>query len=321
MLKRCLFAAAVAGAMLGAAAAQSYPERPIKLIVPFPAGGVTDVSARLVANQMSKALPHSIVVENRGGGGGTLGATIAARAEPDGYTLFFGTSGTLAIVPALREKLEYDPITSFAPIGRVASSAYLLVVNADLPVKTVRDLVDYAKANPGKLNFGAPTGTPSQILALLFRRSTGPDVAVVPYKGGGPAMADLASGQVQAIFQTTTVILPLLEGKRVRILAIAAEQRSPLLSDVPTMREVGFPESVADSWNGMAAPAGTPQHVIVRMNKAINEALQSAELKASFAKLGIEAVIGPPEEFAAFIRSETKRWAEMVNAAGVKKVP
>lgn len=301
------------------ASAQSYPDRPIRMIVPFAPGGITDVSARLIAQLMSVSMKQSIVVENRAGGGGTIGATAAARAEPDGYTLLVSSSATNAILPAMHEKLDYDAIRSFLPIARVSSAPYLLVVNADVPVKTVRELADYVKANP-KLVFAAPTGTPPHILAFVFKELTGVDFTVALYKGGGPAMTDLLGNQVQAIFQATTIILPLLSDKRVRILGIATEERSNLLPDVPTLAEQGFPLLVADSWNGLAAPAGTSADIVGRLNHEANEALKSPELKATYAKLGITANIVSPQEFGAFMKDETVRWEALVKASKLPKV-
>lgn len=300
------------------ALAQSYPERPISLVVPFAAGGVTDVSARLIAQQMSGPLGGSVVVENRSGGGGMIGAIHAARAASNGYTLFFANSATNAILPAMSDKLEYDPIKSFAAVGMVSSASYLLVINADLPVKTAQDLADHANANPGKLNFGAPTGTPPQILANLFKNVTKANFAVIPYRGGAPAMSDLLRGEVHAIFQTTSVILPLIEDKRIRIVGILAENRSPLLPHVPTMKEMGFPNFLASSGNGIAVPAGTPRPVIDRLNAAVNEGLRSPQLKAAFAKLGLSADIGTPDEYADFMVSQLRHWETMVKEAGVK---
>jgi tripartite-type tricarboxylate transporter receptor subunit TctC len=301
------------------ASAQSYPDRPIRMIVPFAPGGITDVSARLIAQLMSVSVKQSIVVENRAGGGGTIGATAVARAEPDGYTLLVSTSATNAILPAMYEKLDYDPIKSFLPIARISSAPYLLVVNADVPVKTARELADYVKASP-KLAFAAPTGTPPHILAFVFKELTGVDFAVALYKGGGPAMTDLLGNQVQAIFQATTIVLPLLGDKRVRILGIAAEERSTLLPDVPTLAEQGFPLLIADSWNGLSAPAGTSAEIVRRLNHEVNEALKSPELKATYAKLGITANIVSPDEFGAFMKEEAVRWDALVKASKLPKV-
>ncbi len=299
--------------------AQSYPDRPIRMIVPFAPGGITDVSARLIAQLMSVSVKQSIVVENRAGGGGTIGATVVARAEPDGYTLLVSTSATNAIVPAMYEKLDYDPIKSFLPIARISSAPYLLVVNADIPVRTARELADYVKAHP-KFAFAAPTGTPPHILAFVFKELTGVDFTVALYKGGGPAMTDLLGNQVQAIFQATTIILPVLSDKRVRVLGIAAQERSTLLPDVPTLAEQGFPLLIADSWNGLGAPAGTSADIVRRLNHEVNEALKSAELKATYAKLGITANIVSPAEFGVFVKEEAVRWEALVKASKLPKV-
>ncbi len=301
------------------ASAQVYPDRPIRMIVPFAPGGITDVSARLIAQLMSVSMKQSIVIENRSGGGGTIGATAVARAEPDGYTLLVSTSATNAILPAMYEKLDYDPIKSFLPIARISSAPYLLVVNADVPVRTARELADYVKAHP-KFAFAAPTGTPPHILAFVFKELTGVDFTVALYKGGGPAMTDLMGNQVQAIFQATTIVLPLLGDKRVRILGIAAQERSPLLPDVPTLAEQGFPLLIANSWNGLGAPAGTSAEIVRRLNQEVNEALKSPELKATYAKLGITANIVSPDEFGAFMKEEAVRWDELVKASKLPKV-
>ena len=301
------------------ASAQSYPDRPIRMIVPFAPGGITDVSARLIAQLMSVSMKQSVVIENRPGGGGTIGATAAARAEPDGYTLLISSSATNAILPAMHEKLDYDPIKSFLPIARISSAPYLLIVNADVPVKNARELAAYVKANP-KFAFAAPTGTPPHILAFVFKELSKADITVALYKGGGPAMTDLLGNQVQAIFQATTIVLPLLNDKRVRILGIAAEERSSLLPEVPTLAEQGFPLLVADSWNGLSAPAGTSADIVGRLNQVVNESLKSSELKARYAKLGVAAHIVSPEQFGAFIKNEAVRWDTLVKASKLPKV-
>ena len=301
------------------ASAQAYPDRPIRMIVPFAPGGITDVSARLIAQLMSISVKQSVVVENRAGGGGLIGATAVARAEPDGYTLLVSSSATNAILPAMHEKLDYDPIKSFLPIARISSAPYLLVVNAEVPVQSARELADYVKANP-KLAFAAPTGTPPHILAFAFKELTGVDFTVALYKGGGPAMTDFFGNQVQAIFQATTIVLPLVGDKRVRILGIAAQERSPLLPDVPTLAEQGFPLLVADSWNGLSAPAGTSAEIVRRLNHEVNEALKSPELKATYAKLGITANIVSPDGFGEFLKEETVRWDKLVRASKLPKV-
>ncbi len=318
--RRHLLASFASLAVARPAFGQSYPDRPIRMLLPFAAGGVSDIAARMIAQHMSVSLGQTVIVENRSGGGGTIGSAAAARAAPDGYTLLFSSSATHAILPAMHEKLDYDPEKSFISVGLVSTAPYLLVVNARLPVRNARELADYAGANPGKLNFGAPTGTPPQILASLFKAETQSELAIILYRGGGPAMADVVAGQTQAIFQATSVILPLAGDPSIRILAIAAEARSPLLPDVPTMAESGFPLFVANSWNGISAPAGTPQPILARLNAAVNEGLRSAELKATFDKLGIVLGGGTPEDFDAHIAKEVKRWDELVRRSGMKKV-
>jgi tripartite-type tricarboxylate transporter receptor subunit TctC len=302
------------------AVAQSYPTRSIRLLLPFAPGGVTDVSARYVAQLMSATLGQTIVIENRSGGGGAIATTAAARAEPDGYTLLVVSSATHSILPAMHEKLDYDPIGSFAPISGMSNAPYLLVANAEVPVKNAKELAEYAKANVGKFNFAAATGTPPHILAYVFKELTGTDFTVALYRGGGPAMADLFANQVQAIFQPTTIILPLADDKRIRILGAATEQRLSLLPDVPTLAEQGFPQLVANSWNGLAAPAGTPAPIVSRLNRAVVEALDTPELKAKFASLGITIIAGTPEQFSDYIKAEAVRWAALVKASKLPTV-
>jgi tripartite-type tricarboxylate transporter receptor subunit TctC len=303
-----------------ALAQSSYPNRPIRLILPFAPGGVTDVSARYVAQLMSGVLGQSIVIENRSGGGGAIGAVAAARSEPDGYTLLVASSATHSILPAMNEKLDYDPVKSFAPISGMSNAPYLLVATAEVPVKNAKELAEYARANFSKFNFAAPTGTPPHILAYVFKELTGADFNVPLYRGGGPAMADLFANQVQAIFQPTTIVLPLADDKRVRILGAATEQRLSLLPDVPTLAEQGFPEVIANSWNGLAAPAGTPPEIVNRLNQAVSEVLNSADMKAKFTGLGITPMAGSPEQFAAFMQSEAVRWDKLVQASKLPKV-
>ena len=244
--------------MAGPALAQSYPARPVRTILPFAPGGVTDVSARYVAQLMSTSLGQNLIIENRSGGGGAIGATAAARSDPDGYTILVASSATHSILPAMADKLDYDPIKSFAPISGMSNAPYLLVANADVPVKNAKELAEYARANVGKFNFAAATGTPPHILAFVFKELTGADFPVALYRGGGPAMADLFANQVHAIFQPTTIIIPLLDDKRIKVLGVATEQRSSLFPGVPTLAEQGFPQLIANSWNGLCAPAGTP---------------------------------------------------------------
>jgi tripartite-type tricarboxylate transporter receptor subunit TctC len=297
--------------------AETYPNRPIRLIVPFPPGGPTDVMGRVIAQALSATL-GPIVVDNRPGAGSTIGTKIAAGAEPDGYTLLFGSTASLAIAPALYKNAGYDPLKSFAPVAMISDVPYILVVNPGLPVKTVQDVVAYGKSNPGKLNFGAPNGTPTYLLAELFKRVTNTDLLVVPYKGGAPVVADLLGGQLQGTFETTSVILAYIRDGSLRPLAVASHSRLADLPDVPTMIESGVPDFIGDSWTGIAAPAGTPPEIIGKLNAAINAALKSPEVTASFTRLKADAKIGAPQEFGVFLADEGKRWGEFVRVSGVQ---
>jgi tripartite-type tricarboxylate transporter receptor subunit TctC len=297
--------------------AETYPNRPIRLIVPFPPGGPTDVIGRVIAQALSATL-GPIVVDNRPGAGSTIGTKLAAGAEPDGYTLLFGSTASLAIAPALYKNAGYDPLKSFAPVAMISDVPYILVVNPGLPVKTVQDVVAYGKSNPGKLNFGAPNGTPTYLLAELFKRVTNTDLLVVPYKGGAPVVADLLGGQLQGTFETTSVILAYIRDGSLRPLAVASHSRLADLPDVPTMIESGVADFIGDSWTGIAAPAGTPPEIIGKLNAAINAALKSPEVTASFSRLKADAKIGTPQEFGVFLADEGKRWGEFVRVSGVQ---
>jgi tripartite-type tricarboxylate transporter receptor subunit TctC len=320
MDRRALLAALVSfGLTIGAdpLLAQTYPDRPIRLIVPFPPGGPTDVMGRVIANQLSATF-GPIIVDNRPGAGSTIGAKAAASAEPDGYTLLFGSTGSLAIAPAIYKNAGYDPLKNFAPVAMISDVPYILVVSPSLPAKTVQDVIAYGKANPGKLNFGAPNGTPTFLLAELFKRVTNADLLVIPYKGGAPVVADLLGGQLQGTFETTSVILSHVHEGTLRPIAVASRTRLSDLPDVPTMIESGIPDFIGNSWTGIAAPAGTPPEIIAKLNAAINAALKSPAVMASFAKLKAEAKIGTPQDFGAFLADEGKRWGEFARLAGVQ---
>lgn len=320
MIVRRLFLAALIACGVQAAeplAAQTYPNRPIRLIVPFPPGGPTDVMGRVIAQQLSATL-GPIVVENRPGAGSTIGTKYAAGADPDGYTLLFGSTASLAIAPAIYKNAGYDPLTSFAPVAQISDVPYILVVSPSLPAKTVQDVIAYGKANPGKLNFGAPNGTPTFLLAALFKRVTNTDLLVVPYKGGAPVISDLLGGQLQGTFETTSVILPHIRDGSLRPLAVAARSRLADLPDVPTMIESGVPDFIGDSWTGIAAPVGTPPEIIGKLNAAINTALKSPEVIAAFARLKADAKSGTPKDFGDFLAEEGKRWGEFARLSGVE---
>jgi tripartite-type tricarboxylate transporter receptor subunit TctC len=296
---------------------QSYPSRPIKLITPFTPGGPVDVMARLVADRLSQNL-GTVVVDNRPGAGGTIGSRFAATAEPDGYTLLLGTSTTLAASPALYRNIGYDPIKSFTPVAMVASVPMALVVAPGVPAKTVGELIAYAKAHPGKLNYGAPTGVLPHLTAEMFKHAAGVDIVHVPYKGAATAINDLLSGQIDLAFEPYSVLLGHIHEGRVRALAVTGATRSAELPDTPTMIQSGLSGFTSVSWSGVVAPSGTPAETIAKLNAAVNAGLATPETQARLTRLGAAPMIGTPEEFAALIAAETPKWAAVVKAAGIR---
>jgi tripartite-type tricarboxylate transporter receptor subunit TctC len=302
------------------ASAQAYPSRPVKIIIPFGPGGPTEFIIRLVADRLTAMLGQPFVIENRpGGAGGTVGAKSVAVAEPDGYTLLFSSPGPLVTAAAVYKNLDYDPIKSFAPIAVLIYAPQMLVVHPALPARSVAELVTYAKANPGKVTFGSSGfGTQPHILGEMLKLAAGINIVHVPYRGAGQSVTDLLAGQVQMIFETTAILLPHVEGARLRALAVATEARSPLLPEVPTTAESGYPKIIASFWSGLLAPAGTPAAIVEKLNAAANEILRSKEAQAGLARLGAEARIGAPRDFAAFIAAETPRWAAIASETGIK---
>jgi tripartite-type tricarboxylate transporter receptor subunit TctC len=317
--KRILIWAMVALGLpgIGPASAQSYPDKPIKLVVPFPPGGPTDYMARLVALRLSADLGQ-VVIDNRAGAGGTIAAKAVAAAEPDGYTLLYGSSATLGIAPALYKNVDYDAIKSFAPIALVSHVPFVLGVAADLPANTLREFIAYAKAHPGKLNFGATIGTPPHLVGELFKVTTGTDIFYVPYKGAAQAMTDLLAGQMHMTIEGVTTLLAHIQSGKVRALAVMSPQRIPALPDVPTMIELGYSQFPPASWTGVLGPAGTPAAVVGKLNIAINNGLQAPEITANFVKLGAQAKVGSPADFADFIAAEAPKWAALVKASAAK---
>jgi tripartite-type tricarboxylate transporter receptor subunit TctC len=305
--------------MLGGGApalAQSYPARVIKLIVPFTAGSPNDVMVRLLTQNLQSRLGQPIVIDNKPGGGTSIGAKAAAAAEPDGYTLLF-ISSALVIDPAMK-RIDYDPFKDFTPVASVNTTSWLLVVSPSLPVKTVAELIAYTKANPGKTNFAATQGTAAMLVAARFKQISGADVAIIPYKGGTAALPDFLGGRIQMLDPTPSTSLPLIRDGKMRALAITSASRSPELPDVPTASEVGMPGLTLEFWAGILAPAGTPPEIVSKLNTAINETLRAGEMKTSMAKLGMDAKLGSPQDFAKFIAEERPRWTEIVKSTGVK---
>jgi len=298
--------------------AAAFPDRPIKLVVPFPAGGATDTAARLVARGMSAKLGQTILIENQGGAGGTIATRQVVAAPPDGYTLIaVGVSSTFATMEMLF-KIDYEPIKALAPVGLTTIDPAVLVVHPDVPAQTIEDLVRYAKANPGKLNYGSSIGIGPHFVMELFKRSAGLDIVHVPYRGGGPMITDLLAGQVQMTVNGKSVLLPHLESGKLRALAVAGPKRWPELPNVPTFIETGYLKETYDSVFGIAAPAGTPQPIIEQLNQAINEGMAMPDVKAGLAKLGIEPNPHSVQEFADYIASEAPRWREIVRITGIK---
>jgi tripartite-type tricarboxylate transporter receptor subunit TctC len=301
-----------------AQAQDRYPSRPIKLLVPFPAGGPVDVMGRLVAQHLSTSLGQQVIVENRPGAGATLAGKAAATAEPDGYTLMVGSAATYAIGPTLYPNAGYDPVTAYAPIAFVSSVPYVMIIRPQTAQRTLPELIAYAKANPGKLNFGTPNGAPPHMLAAWFRNTTATDIVIVPYRGASTVLTDMIGGQVDLGFETTSVTFAHVREGKVRALGVATTSRLLELPDVPTMIESGVPDFIASSWTGIVAPAGTPRPLIMRLNAEINAGIKSAFMQERFKQLGAIANPGTPEDFAAFIAKERPKWVSMVKLSGVQ---
>jgi len=299
------------------AVAQTYPAKPIKMIVPYTPGSPVDVLARLVTQHVSARLHQPIVIDNRPGAGTTIGTKAAAEAAPDGYTLLIGAT-SFVISASMYPHLDYDPIKSFAPVAMLAVSPQVLVIAPSVPAKTVPEFVAYAKANPGKLNFGFGLGTLPQILGESFKVITGTDIVSIPYKGGAQAITDMLGGHIQMNFGTQATLLPLAQQGKIRALAVTTETRAKELPEVPTMIESGLPQLALAFSAGILAPAGTPTTALELLNREINEALKSPELVASLAKLGFEPKIWSTQQYAGFLAEEMKRWPPIVKASGVK---
>jgi len=302
----------------GGSAADAYPSRPIRIVVPYAAGGATDLITRVVAQSLSASLGVSVIVENRAGVGGTLASRAVSLAEPDGYTLLTATNGPFAIGPAIYHNVGYDPIKSFAPIAYLAGAPDLLVTRSDLPVDSLAGLFAYAKAHPGLLNYGAGAGTPAHLIIEWLKAKSGADIVYIPHKGGAPATTDLLAGETQLGIEILAPLLPHVRDGKLKPLAVTGARRSPELPDVPTLIESGFPGAAFIAAFGIVAPAGTSPAIVAKLNRAINDSLGSDTMKATLAKIGFQANIGTPEDLAAFIADEMARWAEVAKVTGVK---
>jgi tripartite-type tricarboxylate transporter receptor subunit TctC len=318
MLAIALATIAAVSTAAGLARAEGlYPERVIKMIVPAPAGGQTDVMARLMAQKMQQTLGQSVIIENRAGAGGALAARAAASADPDGYTLFYGNS-TLAVIPAVSRNPGYDPVKNFAPVASVSESYTVLVVHPSFPARTIVGFVSYAKAHPGKLNYAhAGAGNVTHLVGEMFRTLAAIDFVNVPHKGGNESVQGVMGGQVDFALESPVILLSLIREGRLRALAVTSAQRKPELPDVPTMVESGIAGFVATLLTGVVAPAGTPATIVGKLNGVINETLVAPDMQDLVVRFGSQVRIGSPQEFAAFLAGESGKWANIARAASV----
>jgi tripartite-type tricarboxylate transporter receptor subunit TctC len=308
-----LFGAALAGM----ATAQTYPVKPVRIVVPFAAGGGVDVTARILAQGLTERLGQMVFVENRTGASGIIGTEFVAKSAPDGYTLLVGSQTTQAVVPAMY-KTSYDGARDFSPVTVIATSPLLIVAHPSLPVKTVKDLIALAKARPGQLTFGAASGGTPHMAGELFKLTAKVDLLFVPYKGEGPAVSDAMGGQISLVFSNLPVVLPLTRSGRLRGIAVTSAQRVPTAAEFPTVAESGLPGFEANTWFGCLAPAGTPADVIGRLNAEAARALSTSAVKERMAGMGLFVVANKPEEFAELLKKEIPRWAKVVKDSGVK---
>jgi tripartite-type tricarboxylate transporter receptor subunit TctC len=316
-LRRTLLGLAAAACLPLAAWAQAYPNKPITLLVPFPPGGPTDLVARVLAKKMSEQMGQSIVIDNKPGANGNIAAVAAAKAPADGYTVLYNTS-SITLSPALYKNLAYDVQRDLAPVALTAVVPLALVVNPGVPVNNVREFIAYAKANPGKLSYGAAgNGNVTHLAAFQLVRHHDIDATHVPYRGSAPADVDLVAGQIQFMTDTINSVMPFVKDKRLKLLAVTTSQRMSLFPDVPTLSETVMPGFEAGAWQGIMVPANTPKAVVQRLNAEINKALQSAEVKEKLALQGAEPLGSTSEEYGAYVKKELARWAAVVKATGV----
>ncbi|MDP2242192.1 MAG: tripartite tricarboxylate transporter substrate binding protein [Burkholderiales bacterium] len=310
---------AILAVIAGAAAAQTWPNRPVRVISPFAPGGGADITTRAIASKLAPALGQQILVDNRGGAGGMLGVEIAAKSPPDGYTLVLGTIGPIAINPSLISKMPYHPIKDLAPISQAAVAVNVLVVHPSLPAKSVKELIAIAKARSTDLNYGSSgSGAADHLAGELFNSMVKVKMVHIPYKGGAPAMLDLISGNVQLVFSTYSTAAAAIDARRVRPLAVTGLARFENMPDLPTMAEAGLRGFEVSNWYGMFAPAGTPREIISRLNSEIVKALAAPDVKKRLLDSGIIATSSSAEDFAAYIQAETAKWAKVIKEANIK---
>ena len=305
--------------VVASAFAQAYPSRPVRLVVPFAPGGSADLVARLIGQKLGESWGQQVVVENKGGGSGMIGNDFVAKSAPDGYTLTVGTMGPFSVNPTLFEKMPYDPVRDFAPITLTGIASHVLVANPSVPPRTVGELIALARAKPGQLTFASSgTGNATHLTFELFKSTAGIDIVHVPYKGGGPAMADLVGGQVAFSFASMPSALPYVQAGRLRAIAVGGAHRSPLFPEVPTVAEAGLAGFVSEDWQGILAPAKTPAGVVAKLNADLVGVLHTPEMKAKLAGAGFDVKTSTPREFAHFIRSDTAKWAAILQRSGTK---
>lgn len=309
----------VPGAVAPVVRAAEYPLRPIRVIVPFPAGGNADILARIMAQKMSEAWKQTVVVDNRAGAAGIIGAEAVAKSAPDGYTLLMGTTGTQTTNPAVYSKLPYDSLRDFAPVSNFADSPFLLVTHPSLPVRTVKEVIALAKARPGQLHYASfGPGSSAHLVGEMLRSTARIEIVHVAYKGGPPALADLIGGHIEMMFNLLPIVVPHVKSGRLRAIAVTASKRAPALPDVPTFAEAGIPDFEAGSWYGVLAPAGTPKEIIARLSSEISRILSLADVRQRLAAEGAEPIGNTPEQFAEQIRRDLARWAKIARDARVR---
>jgi tripartite-type tricarboxylate transporter receptor subunit TctC len=321
MITRRVFLTSVAGGGLGLSAtrrsyAQAYPHKLIRLILPYTAGSPNDVLARLVVPHLNARLGQTVLIDNRPGGGTTIGVKAVMAAEPDGYTLLYTNTPTHVIAQLISKSFTYDPLRDFVPVATFGSSTLVLVVPPSVPANTLREFIDYAKANPGKLNFGFGQGTLPHLVGEAFKFATGTQITSIPYRGGAQAIADMLGGQIHMNFGATATLVPLIRDGRVKALAVTSATRHRDLPEVPTMTENGLPEVTSVTYYGILGPPGTPADVVERLNREVNESLKDPELTAAMLRVGFEPKSGSPQDFAALMTDQMQKWAPMVKSTG-----
>ena len=315
----CAFSALSVVSFSGAAYAQAYPTKPIRFVVPYPPGGPLDTVARLLGAKVGEAMGQPVVVDNKPGAGGNIGADIVAKSPPDGHTILMGAVATHAINPTLYKSIPYDAVKDFVPVTQVASTPNVLVVNPSVPANNVREFIAYARANPGKLNFGSgSTGSAGHLAGELFKSMAGVEMAHIPYKGAAPAMQDLVAGQIQLMFDNLASSLGQVRAGKVKALAVTTAKKAALAPELPTIAESGLPGFDISTWFGIFAPAGTPKAAIDRLHAEFTKALAAPDVREKMPNLGAEPVGSSPEAFAAYIRSEADKYAKVIKASGAK---